>query len=120
MIRQRLLDIATLRQRVPANHVFWAIAIFALAILLRSLWVTYLNMEVGHDGWGYWYAANSIIDRSSGPMNNPRLVTGPSMSRLLCSCRSPPRTPDTPPPTRAGCSRTTCSGRGGGGGERRR
>ena len=51
-----------MRQRVPASYVAWGLAIFALAILLRSLWVAYLNMDPGHDGWGYWFAANSLAD----------------------------------------------------------
>ena len=62
MIRQRLLDVATIRQTVPASHVAWAIAIFAFAILLRSLWVSYLNPAAGHDGVVYWHAANSLAD----------------------------------------------------------
>ena len=72
MMRERLLDIATMRQRLPANHVAWGLAIFALAILLRSLWVGYLNMDPGHDGWGYWIAANSIVDGDgfTGPFSD--------------------------------------------------
>ncbi len=49
-------------QRVPASYVAWGLAIFALAVLLRSAWVSYLNMEAGHDGLVYWYAANSMAD----------------------------------------------------------
>lgn len=62
MIRQRLLDIVTIRQRIPASHVAWAVAIFALAILLRALWVNYINLAPGHDGFRYWYAANTMAD----------------------------------------------------------
>ncbi len=62
MTRQRLRDIATIGQRVPVSYVVWGLAIFAMAVLLRSLWVTYLNMAAGHDGWGYWFAANSMAD----------------------------------------------------------
>ncbi len=65
MTRQRLLDVATMKQRVPASYVVWGLAIFALAVLLRSVWIGYLNMEAGHDGWGYWYTANSVIDGDS-------------------------------------------------------
>lgn len=44
------------------RHVLWALAIFALAIVVRSAWVAYANHGPGHDGWSYWYAANEIAD----------------------------------------------------------
>lgn len=47
---------------MPASYVAWALAIFALAILLRALWVNYLNLAPGHDGWAYWFAAKSMAN----------------------------------------------------------
>ncbi len=60
MIRQRLAGVATMGHRVPVNYVAWGLAIFALAVLLRSLWVGYINMAPSHDGWGYWHSAKSM------------------------------------------------------------
>ena len=49
--------IARLREHGP-----WLLAVFALAVLLRSLWVAYLNLDAGNDGWLFWIAANSLAN----------------------------------------------------------
>ena len=62
MTQRGLTIITQTRQVLSRGHVLWALAIFALAITLRALWVSYLNLGDGNDGWNYWYAANSLAD----------------------------------------------------------